>query len=421
MSNKPIKLKEFKRSNGEKYYPVAGFSKAVYLAGRGLVYGAIGVYLLSLLTKVFQYIVDLLVSLLAYLNGINGADELGLKEMLKEILNAFFPNYVKYSDGVRIFFEKLHLVDISISIFEAGLVFLTVYCITLMFRHHYGEQRPFFDDVESRKLRKKALEGMDVKYDPNKIIGDDENNKRRKRNKTQLESDVLSTLKNIRVTVHTRRDLEVNEDVREYIVKIPQPKGKRVRETVLRQIQDLGSILTRATNGKAKFGEKEDEVSGEYFIFRASVNIEKELKREKFSKKKKKSGEVEKTILESNSEFSFPIELFKDNSSKIASQTAKAKKYAESQKQSLELYLSSAEIPASLTNMHIGNTSVEYLFSLSRTRKIPLNSMKEEIETFLHLSGVLVRLNAGQIQITLPLEENERIPIDVPSMINTVY
>lgn len=47
--------------------------------------------------------------------------------------------------------------------------------------------------------------------------------------------------------------------------------------------------------------------------------------------------------------------------------------------------------------------------------------MKEEIETYLHISGVIVRINAGRIQITLPLGENDRIPIDVPSMINSVF
>lgn len=99
----------------------------------------------------------------------------------------------------------------------------------------------------------------------------------------------------------------------------------------------------------------------------------------------------------------------------------KARKYAETQKQSLELYLSSADVPASLTDMHVGNTSIEYLFTLSRTRKIQLSSMKEEIETYLHISGVIVRINAGRIQITLPLGENDRIPIDVPSMINSVF
>ncbi|HBK7152925.1 TPA: hypothetical protein LNF12_002718, partial [Enterococcus faecium] len=328
MSEKSIELKEYKRSDGEKYYPVASFSKSVYLVGRALVVGAIGIYILHWVTKVVQLLVDTLVSILVSLNDVNGTDDLGLKEMFKELLNAFFPNYLSYSYNVQSFFAKLHLVDISILVLEAGTVFFVGYLVTLMFRHHYGEQRPFFDDMESRRLKREALEAMDVKYDPNKIIGDETNNKKRKRNKTQLESDVLSTLKNIKISVHTRRDLSVNEDIREYIVKIPQPKGKKVRETVLRQIQDLGSILTRATSGRAKFGEKEDEVSGDYFIFRASVNIERERK-ERVSTKNKETERATSSIAVSNSQFSFPINLFADNSKNIQNQTEKARKYAE--------------------------------------------------------------------------------------------
>lgn len=420
MSEKSIELKEYKRSDGEKYYPVASFSKSVYLVSRALIVCAFGVYALHWLTKAIQLIVNILVNIIVSLNDVNGTDDLGVKEMAKELFNAFFPNYLSYSYNVQSFFAKLHLVDISILVLEAGTVFFVGYLVTLMFRHHYGEQRPFFDDMESRRLKREALEAMDVKYDPNKIIGDDTNNKKRKRNKTQLESDVLSTLKNIKISVHTRRDLSVNEDIREYIVKIPQPKGKKVRETVLRQIQDLGSILTRATSGRAKFGEKEDEVTGDYFIFRASVNIERERK-QRVSTKNKETEKATTSIAISNSQFAFPINLFADNSKNIQKQTEKARKYAEIQKQSLELYLSSADVPATLTDMHVGNTSIEYLFTLSRTRKIQLSSMKEEIETYLHLSDVIVRINAGRIQITLPLGENDRIPIDVPSMINSVF
>lgn len=184
MSEKSIELKEYKRSDGEKYYPVASFSKSVYLVGRALVVGAIGIYILHWVTKVVQLLVDTLVSILVSLNDVNGTDDLGLKEMFKELLNAFFPNYLSYSYNVQSFFAKLHLVDISILVLEAGTVFFVGYLVTLMFRHHYGEQRPFFDDMESRRLKREALEAMDVKYDPNKIIGDETNNKKRKRNKT---------------------------------------------------------------------------------------------------------------------------------------------------------------------------------------------------------------------------------------------
>lgn len=90
--------------------------------------------------------------------------------------------------------------------------------------------KTIFDDMESRRLKREALEAMDVKYDPNKIIGDETNNKKRKRHKTQLESDVLSTLKNIKISVHTRRDLSVNEDIREYIVKSRNQKGRKLEK-----------------------------------------------------------------------------------------------------------------------------------------------------------------------------------------------
>ena len=55
-----------------------------------MVVGAIGIYILHWVTKVVQLLVDTLVSILVSLNDVNGTDDLGLKEMFKELLNAFF-------------------------------------------------------------------------------------------------------------------------------------------------------------------------------------------------------------------------------------------------------------------------------------------------------------------------------------------
>lgn len=416
MAEKRIELKDFRDKNGEKYYPVSSFSKAVYMIAKLLVIISAGLYVLSVLGNLFVVLVRVVTNFMIRINDVNGTQPSAIDSFIHDLMNNIFPNYLSYEYHVGNFIDGLHLTSLAVLVLEGAGIFLLAYGITLMFRHHYGEQRPFFDDMESRQLKRDALKGLDVNYDANKIVNDDEAEKGRKRRVTQLEDDVKSTLKQMKVEVHTRRDLATSTDLREYVIKIPQPQGKKVRETVMRLIADLGGILTRSTDGVVKFGEMEIEVSGKAFVYKSSVDVQKVMKQ---SPKKKKDKKVVKP--KTKTEYVYPLSLYNDNLSKIEGQTLKANEYAKNQLKAVEVYFTSENVPVNTKETNVGNTSVEYVFEIVRARKFSLGSMAENLETYLDITGVLVRLSGSSIGVTVPMPDEYVIPIDVPTMISSVF
>ena len=376
MAEKRIELKDFRDKNGEKYYPVSSFSKAVYMIAKLLVIISAGLYVLSVLGNLFVVLVRVVTNFMIRINDVNGTQPSAIDSFIHDLMNNIFPNYLGYEYHVGNFIDGLHLASLAVLVLEGAGIFLLAYAITLMFRHHYGEQRPFFDDMESRQLKRDALKGLDVNYDANKIVNDDEAEKGRKRRVTQLEDDVKSTLKQMKVEVHTRRDLATSTDLREYVIKI----------------------------------------SGKAFVYKSSVDVQKVMKQ---SPKKKKDKKVVKP--KTKTEYVYPLSLYNDNLSKIEGQTLKANEYAKNQLKAVEVYFTSENVPVNTKETNVGNTSVEYVFEIVRARKFSLGSMAENLETYLDITGVLVRLSGSSIVVTVPMPDEYVIPIDVPTMISSVF
>lgn len=422
MSEKNVVLKDYKKENGEKYYPVANFSKATYSLAKGVAILGGAIYLLSILGRIVKIGVGYLANFLIELNSTDPATISLPAELARDTLGIFIVNPQNLEPRTTAFLDKLQLEHVAIMVLEIAGLIAVVYGVTLMFRHHYGEQRPLFDDMESRRLKKEALRGLDVGYDPNKLV-DSDADKKRKRAQTQLESDVLTKLKSMSVSVHTRRDLELNEDVREYVVKIRQPKSKKVRDTLFRSIDDLGGILTRATNGEATFGEVNIDISGKYFSYKSDVKIDKlyEEKNKKSKQHKAKEKEKSEVLVPTDSEFTFPLELFKNNIPLIDSKKEQANKYADKVMQELELYFGSSQEPMIFDQRFVGNTSVQYRFSIAKKRNFRLSEMQNNLPTYLNEPSVMLELDGSTLLITVPLPQEARVPIDVPTMIAKVF
>ena len=113
--------------------------------------------------------------------------------------------------------------------------------------------------------------------------------------------------------------------------------------------------------------------------------------------------------------------MYNDNLSKIEGQTLKANEYAKNQLKAVEVYFTSENVPVNTKETNVGNTSVEYVFEIVRARKFSLGSMAENLETYLDITGVLVRLSGSSIVVTVPMPDEYVIPIDVPTMISSVF
>lgn len=417
MNKKKSKLID---NRGEKIYPYAKASRFFSGATKLFMILALIVVVVHYLSVGIVWLVKKVSEGLSSLdlNNIDPTtDPLGLTGMLSG-----YPHWV---NNVSRFFLKLHLFDfltVFLSIMVACFVYWT---ITIVLRHHYGEQAPFLNDRESKKMKKEIIEALDVNFDGSEIVNDTEA-KKKKRRITKTEQLINDAIKSADVQIHTRVDLKDGRAYKEYKIKVPQPKSNKVRGGVLNLIKDLDAVLTGVTGGEVAFGKMENEVSRENFIFRGNIEVERKIAK---SVRKKQEQEEKKQSKQANkkTEWAFPLELYENRTEKIASQTQLATSFAEEQKNSVDVIIIGSDIQATMESMFVGNTSVQYVYKTAWDRKTTskVANLEEVMESMLKIRGIQVSLNAGEIEITIPLPNDENrnytIPIDVRTMIEKAY
>lgn len=414
------KRSKFVDDRGEKIYPYAKASRFFGRASKFFMIVSLIIVAIHYLSVGIVWVVQKLSEMLNKMN-INNIDSeldpLGFTKMLS--------GYPYWVNNVSRFFLKLHLFDlltISVSIMGAFFVY---WILTLILRHHYGEQAPFLDDRESKKMKKEIIEALDVNFDGNEIVNDTET-KKKKRRITKTEDLINSAIKSADVQIHTRVDPRDSRAYKEYKIKVPQPKSTKVRGGVLNLIKDLDAVLTGITGGEVAFGKMENEVSRENFIFRGNIEVERKIAK---SVKRKQEQEEKQQSKQTNkkTEWAFPLELYENRTEKIASQTQLATSFAEEQKNSVDVIIIGSDIQATMESMFVGNTSVQYVYKTAWDRKTTskVANLEEVMESMLKIRGIQVSLNAGELEITIPLPNDENrnytIPIDVRTMIEKAY
>lgn len=431
--------------NGEKIYPYAEVSKIFYWLTIFFMRATVFMFVFLYLTKGLVWIVKKIVAFLKSIEGIDIQSKESFNSIsgfIKTVCSSLFgglgqayPNYPNWPNKLSVFFLKLHIpeiIRISIAaIFACGIY----YVVTLMFRHHYGEQSPYYDDRMSRKVKKEIIEALDINFHGNEVYGETTNKK--KVRITKAKKMVNDTIKQANVQIHTRIDPKDMRTYKEFKVKIRQPKSVQVRNGVLGMIKDLDLVLAGITEGEVAFGKMESEVNRKNFIFRGSVEVERKVARNwnfkwlpKFERKSAKNEKNEITNdseVTKTTEWAFPLELYTDRTETIESQKALANEFAEEQKSSLDKILIGSNIQATLHSMFVGNTSVQYVyktaFEKNTTNKVA--NLADQMEGMLKIRGIQVTLAAGDIEITIPLPNDEHmnytVPIDVKTMMEQAY
>lgn len=423
----PKNPKKLVDNRGEKIYPFASSSRFFRSVTKFFLVIACITIGLDFLKLALLWATGKLAQGLDYLNNVDTSnDSLGLTEMFK-IIPETFSGYPNWASNINLLFLKLHLPNVLIVSLVAMTACLFYYVITIALRHHNGEQSPFLDDRESRKLKKSIIVALDINFDGNEIVNDTDQKKSKKKI-TKTEELVNSTINSSDVQIHTRIDPKDNRTYKEYKVKIPQPNSGTVRSKVLSLIKDLDAVLTGITNGEVAFGKMENEVSRDNFIFRGIIEVERKVARSVIKNQKKsktESGKQKKT--EKSAEWAFPLELYEDRSGEIESQTELANNYAQEQKNSVDVFIIGSGIQATLQSMFVGNTSIQYVYKTAWDNKTAskVSNMEVDLENALKLTGIKVAIRGGLLEVTIPLprEENRNytIPIDVKTMIERAY
>lgn len=297
----------------------------------------------------------------------------------------------------------------NMMVWIVGSLFI-LYVITIFIRRHNGEHAPHVNDAEARRLKRRIIRSLRAnkrtKYDEDKQVRMTENSARFK-------------LRHMRVEIHTLLEQGQMKPNKNYLVRIKRHQTDDVNNLILKKIKNLDSILTSLTRG-VSFGQQETSSDRRFYVFKSSIEVERKeallVKLRRFRKKRGKGSESE------SSEYSFPLTLFNDMSEKIETQKAGAEDFGERRAKDVRNYLASIDVQAELIKTFVGNTSVQQTFKLQFTKSPPNpETIAEGLDNALGTSGILAKLDSGNINITIPLPPDNAIPIDVKSMIEEVY
>ncbi|WP_248000424.1 DNA translocase FtsK [Lactiplantibacillus plantarum] len=321
-----------------------------------------------------------------------------------------------WSDGwarFNNFWAQFHILDFCISLTISLAMF---YILTIILRHHSGEHQPFQDDHAAKQLRKDIINALSAEI----VIFPDED----RRKDTPDEKQYKSNIRAVSVAIHTRLNPNSHRIMQTYKVRFPKPANKREVDLMLRSLNGFDANLNGLLRGRVDFGAMENNLRDVSLVFRGEREMNdletKQLRR--VQKWAKKNQEHEPEIKVAETEYAFPLSLFKDNSKSIAGLRAKATEWAEKTKKNLDIVLNSAEIQATIKSTNVGNTTIQYVYTMPfSTDYSKVLNMEETISNALSIRGVQVGLDAGNLAIAIPSPKEVQIPIDVPTMIQQVF
>lgn len=301
------------------------------------------------------------------------------------------------------------------SLFFVFLIFVVVlvfYWFTLIMRHHNGEMAPFFNDLESIRLKQKVIKETGSKV---KNKSDEKDHKINKVEKLARKN----IRKKTKVQIYTMHDEGQIKPVKTYKITIKVPKGKDVKNKVDSKIKDLHISLSEQTGG-VSFDQEKKSTDKKYHVFEGSQEVERKVARS--LKKEQTSKEIEKTNnnddIDIENEGNYPLSLIGDRSTDIERDRAKAQTYADELVERISTYFSTYDMPSEFKYNNVGNSSIEYVYSKRFSKQTKAeNQIAKDLSDELKSSGVKVTSRAGTLKVTVPLPKEYRVAIDERDLI----
>lgn len=438
LSSKERQAKIEKRylRDGENYYPYAGLSHSLWKTSRFLMY--------SILAIVVAWLVSFVLSMVATFFGYNesmismhesiGASfyDSGLMGNPESILN-FFQNIADVLERLSEFGFWLPFLRL---VFTVLIVVFVTYGISILLRRHNHELRPLADDRLARRIKKYAVDRLNVNRE---ILPEtDIHGKEIHKYKNQDEYNAIRAIRNMEVSVHTRRDVKGDKYHTEAYVRIRQPYHQGSREFLARMIKDMTNIITAGSGGTLTFGPGQQGADQRFLTYSVEKDVTEEYRQKALASVEKRKRRIQITqgidpddveVATSGATYTFDIDIFGDNTEKIKQATIGAMEYAEKQRKSLDIYFASQASAdsgggrssgVSLVKMDAGNTSAQYRYAISGYDINP-SKITEDLQISTRTRGIAAHLDGGELVVTLPYPSNISVPQDTRTMIMEVF
>lgn len=372
---------------GRNVYPYAEASKALWGIGFTL-----AIILASIF--IFEFVLFLIKKLaLTVQDSVGIGSELGTR--LQKIITFQLPLYE------------------ATTVLLFGFVAIAIaYAVTIAFRHHEGELKPFKDDWLARKLKSQVIKRAEW----NKVEYDD--NGKPKLTKKELEARRIVT--SMVVDIHTRKEVNGSDFLTIAIAKVSIPKGTLdsvvaiLEKEYLKHLSLKLSSVAQSLGFKLKFSDAQPEDQSIYFSAEEKVTDEYVYKIEKaqallkrltegsISEDEKDTEEVTKGVL------SYDVDILLDEevAKKIQQQRIKANEETENLSRSLETFMASHEdLNLQFEEVKATTSIARFIYSVPIGAKLSSpETIQKNLENDLRIKNTIVSNEAGKIIISIPLK-----------------
>ncbi|EGQ3776060.1 hypothetical protein GH131_10515 [Staphylococcus pseudintermedius] len=348
---------------------------------------------------------------------LSGLDTLLFNSISKSYGDGWIIHSNNWSEKLSKVIDK-NPIDVLFPFIVCLIPFVTVYILIMLYRHHKGEMAPFFNDLESRKIRRKIIRKMDAGY-----INRSGDNKR-KYNKRDAK--VKRHLRwHTKVNIHTYIPDDYPMPIKEYKVRIKRARTTEITNRVINKIKDMHTELSAITNG-ISFAHMKEETNRKFYVFTGGKEVAFKESKRVIKRREEKLAENNSATyinnISSTEEFNFPLEILEADQEKIRQQRAKAEKFASNNQNSIDTLLISMDLQVEPKQPNIGDSAIEYVYETQFSRNVKSSdTIAENVSIELKIKGVTVYRRANELIINVPLPPDKRVPVDGAELIREVH
>lgn len=249
----------------------------------------------------------------------------------------------------------------------------------------------------------------------NKIKDIDNAEERRKKQR------IAKLIKKSVIQVNSRMDVDGEGFFREFTMTIKRDNETRINEDLETVISDL------------RFSQALHEIADtrlhESIAFSNLVNLEKVYRisatkgysKDYLSNKLHIEFEEDKEN-EKTFHYSMPLSLIEEDSSEIIAEKKKeVLKWARSFEKNISFTMNTSKERATLDEIMAGDTSVIYLYTLPQNASINIASLEQNIQNNTKMKGIVAKLEAGVLQISVPVPDRLAVPVDFVTLLESTF
>lgn len=312
-------------------------------------------------------------------------------------------------------------INLIIFLIFTSIVLITfvLYIFNVIQRQRNYERSVIKNDFVAFFLKRRILGSKDAKIH----LRDEKRELRRKKEgnnrltkKDKIPLEAQKEFMKMLVMVNSRESLDEKGIIdTQYRIIFYIPNDSEVAAEVDKKIDDINTIATRQMRSKVTFGKKFDLEGKNAVVFRAWSQ-----KEDKYNYSDIEEDESDEST--QPFEYSYPLSMLRDQQDKIDQTKVIAEQYTKRNLATVKAFLATSKIDCTFKKYEVGNAMASYIFVMADDVTLPqFDKLGDTLDNMMKKKGSDVTLDQGNLVVSIPLIDEARVPINVPTMYREMF